>query len=82
MNEKNMAYVRMLEEENKQLKREKKALLNDLRSADKECEFCGEAKNAMAYCETDCKLCKNKCKCYQCRNNEQWWWRGIVKENT
>lgn len=82
MNEKNMAYVRMLEEEIKQLKSEKKALLSDLRKVDRECECCKEANRTMAHCEVDCNLCKRKCKCFECRNNSNWSWRGIVKERT
>lgn len=88
-----LALIQQLEEQVRdftkkmeQLKRERDALLADLKEADlAECDHCAYCKNADSTdcdaADCDCVFCENEnCKCKDCRNNPNWEWRG-VQEN-
>lgn len=83
----NIAAAQCLEKlaaELEQVKRERNAAIADLKEADRlECEHC----RSYGLCQVgdgediDCETCTIECKCRECRNGNQWEWRGL-KEDT
>lgn len=67
-------------EELEQIKRERDAAIADLKEADRiDCEHCrwyGLCQPAEGE-DIDCEKCTNVCKCNECRNSDQWEWRGM-----
>lgn len=72
-------YIKELEAENKQLKRERDQAIKDLRHNDA-CEVC-IGFNDQEDCDCECLDCKLKCRCKNCINESLWQWRGVQEEN-
>lgn len=68
-----------LEDENKQLKRERDQAIKDLRHNDA-CEVC-IGFNDQEDCDCECLDCKLKCRCKNCIDESLWQWRGVQEEN-
>ena len=68
-----------LEDENKQLKRERDQAIKDLRHNDA-CEGC-IGFNDQEDCDCECLDCKLKCRCKNCIDESLWQWRGVQEEN-
>lgn len=65
----------------KKLEQENKALLHDLRLADRiDCDFC-KHQNGPCTCE-DCDKCSAPCPCGSCRKNSNYVWRGVCEANS
>ena len=64
-----------------QVKRERDALLKDLRATDPcdNCKHCGTAWE----CDGDCSFCYHSetCQCRECDNDSHWEWAGIKEDN-
>ena len=73
-------YIQQLETENPQLKRERDALLTDLRATDP-CDNCKHCDTAHE-CNGDCSFCeRTECACRECDNDSHWEWKGIKEDN-
>ena len=64
------------------IKKERDALLEDLRQSYR-CESCESCKHNGCVdtldCECDCNICANPCDCFDCIENSNWEWRGVVE---
>lgn len=72
-------YIKELEAENKQLRRERDQAIKDLRHNDA-CEVC-IGFNDQEDCDCECLDCKLKCRCKNCIDESLWQWRGVQEEN-
>lgn len=57
------------------------AVLEDLKKADLECDFCAHSQED-APCDAadcDCSICTENCVCKTCRDNCNWQWHGKNK---
>lgn len=83
-----IAYIRQLEAQAEQLKRERDAAIADVKESDVlyECEHCAhrrmteEEAEACKRNDFECMKCEAECICKSCRNGSGWEWRGAKEE--
>lgn len=64
-----------------ELEKENKALLHDLRLADRiDCDFCKHQNGPCTH--EDCHKCSAPCPCGSCRKNSNYVWRGVCEANS
>lgn len=59
---------------------ERDAALRDLKHMDN-CDICAHGQAGVPGCDVECEGCKLDCACRDCRNEDNWQWRGPCAEN-